>query len=138
MVGQLTFFLGLQIRQLKDRTFFSQSKYAKELVKKFSLKSSKHSRTLISTTIKFRKDAFRKGVEQMLYRSIIRSLLYLIAHRSNILFNVGACARNQENPKELDLILVKRIIRYINGTLGYILWYPYDSSFMIVRYSNAD
>ena len=47
MVGQLTFFLGLQIRQLKDRTFFSQSKYAKELVKKFSLKSSKHSRTLM-------------------------------------------------------------------------------------------
>ena len=74
----------------------------------------------------------------MLYRSMIRSLLYLTAHRSNILFNVGACARNQENPKELDLILVKRIIRYINGTLGYILWYPYDSSFMIVRYSNAD
>ena len=60
MVGELTFFLGLLIRQLKDRIFLSQSKYARELVKKFSLESTKHSMTPISTTTKLSKDAFGK------------------------------------------------------------------------------
>ena len=60
MVGELTFFLGLQIRQLKDGIFFSESKYAGELVKKFNLESNKHSRTIISTTNKLSKDTFEK------------------------------------------------------------------------------
>ena len=68
MVGEFTFFLGLQIRQLKDEIVLSQSKYAKELVKKFGLESSKHSTTPMSTTTKLSKDAFRKDVEQKLYR----------------------------------------------------------------------
>ena len=68
MVGEFTLFLGLQIRQLKYEIFLSQSKYARELVKKFGLESSKHSTTLMSTTTKLSKDAFRKDVEQKLYR----------------------------------------------------------------------
>ena len=77
MVSELSFFLGLQIRQLKDGIFISQSKYARELVKKIGLESSKHSRTPTSTTTKLSKDASRKDVEQKLYRSMIGSLLYL-------------------------------------------------------------
>ena len=63
MVGELNFFLGLQIGQLKDGIFLSQSKYARELVKKFGLEFFKHSRTPMSTTIKLSKDASRKDVE---------------------------------------------------------------------------
>ena len=64
MIGELNFFLGLQIRQLKDGIFLSQSKYAKELVKKFGLESSKHFKTPMNTTTKLSKEAFRKYVEQ--------------------------------------------------------------------------
>ena len=138
MVDELTFFVWLQIRQLNDGIFFSQSKYANKVVKKFSLESSKHSRTPMSTTTKLSKDAFGKYVKQKHYRSMIENLLYLIASHPNISFSVGACARYQENPKESHLMFVKRIIFYINRTLDYGLCNPYDSSFMIVGYSDAD
>ena len=74
MVGELTFFIGLQIRQLKYEIFLSQTKYARELAKKFSLESFKHSRTPMRTTTKLSKDTSRKDIEQKLYRSMIRSL----------------------------------------------------------------
>ncbi|KAL6312376.1 hypothetical protein AAG906_008048 [Vitis piasezkii] len=126
MVSELSFFLGLQIRQLKDGIFISQSKYARELVKKFGLESSKHSRTPTGTTAKLSKDASRKDVEQKLYRSMIGSLVYLTASRPNISFSVRAYVRYQANPKESHLMFVKRIIHYINDTLDYGLWYPYE------------
>ena len=53
MVGEQTFFLGLHIRQWKDEIFLSQSKYARELVKKIGLESSKHSKTPMNTITKF-------------------------------------------------------------------------------------
>ena len=88
MVGELTFFLRLQIRELKDKSFLSQSKYGRELVKKFNLESSKHSRTPMSTTIELSKEASRKDVKQKLYRSMIGSLLYLTMSHLNISFSV--------------------------------------------------
>ena len=124
MVSELSFFLGLQIRQLKDGIFISQSKYARELVKKFGLESSKPFRTPTGTTAKLNKDASRKDVEQKLYRSMIGSLVYLTGSRPNISFSVRAYVRYQANPKESHLMFVKRIIHYINGTLDYGLWYP--------------
>ena len=77
MVGELTIFLRLQIRKLQDGIFLSQSKHVRELVKKFGLESSKHSKTPMNTTSKLSKDTSRKDVEQEFYRSMIRSLLYL-------------------------------------------------------------
>ena len=90
------------------------------------------------TTTKLSKDAFGKDVEQKLYRNMIGSLLYLTTSCLDISFSVGACARYQSNPKESHLTTIKRIIWYINGTPDYGLWYLYDSSLMIVGYSNVD
>lgn len=72
--------------------FLSQSKYARELVKKFGLESAKHFRTPMNTTTKFCKDTYGKDVGQKLYKSIIESLLYLTVSCPNISFSVGACA----------------------------------------------
>ena len=73
-----------------------------------------------------------------LYRSIIRSLLYLTASRPDIAFSVGVCARYQAAPRESHLTTVKRIIRYINGTPNYGLWYSKDSNACLASYSDAD
>ena len=73
-----------------------------------------------------------------LYRSIIGSLLYLTTSRPDIAFSVGVCARYQAAPKESHLTVVKRIIRYVNGTLDYGLWYSKDSNACLAGYSNAD
>ena len=99
MVSELTFFLGLEIRQLNDEIFLFQSKYAKELVKKFDLESTKHSKTFMNIITNFSKGTSRKDVKQMLYRSMIGSLFYLIESCLDIFSSVEACARYQANPK---------------------------------------
>ena len=83
-------------------------------------------------------DSSRVEVSPTLYRSIIGSLLYLTASRSYIVFSVSVCARCQAAPKESHLTAVKRIIRYINGTPDYGLWYSKDSNACLAGYSDAD
>ena len=65
-----------------------------------------------------------KMVDHTLYRSMIGSLLYLTASRSDIMFSVCMYARFQANPKETHLIAVKRILRYLKHTPSIGLWYP--------------
>ena len=99
MIGKLTHFLGLQIHQQDLGIFLSQSKYAKNLVKKFGLESASFVRTPISSNVKLTVDLLGKSVDPSLYRSMIGSFLYLTASRPNISYSVGVCARYQANPK---------------------------------------
>ena len=69
---------------------------------------------------------------------MIGSLLYLTTCHLDISFSVGACARYHANPKESHLTTIKRIRCYVNGTLNYGSWYPYDSYLVVARYSNTD
>ncbi|KAK0594067.1 hypothetical protein LWI29_033342 [Acer saccharum] len=108
LVGE-RYFLGLQIRQMHDGIFITQAKYAKNLVKKFGLEKAKHCDTPMSTTLKLSKDA-----------------------------SVGLCARYQADPKESHLSSVKRIIRYVNGTSNYGIWYSFDTNASLVGFSDAD
>ena len=104
--------------------FINQAKYARELIKKFGLEDAKINKTLTATTTKFDKNEQGKNVDIKLYRSIIGSLLYLTARRPDIMFSVCLCARFQFCAKESHLITVKRIIRYLKGTIEMGLWYP--------------
>ena len=93
MVGELNYFLGLQVKQRKDEIFISQEKYAKNLVKRFGLESKKHASTPMSFSVKLSSYPAGVEVDPTLYRSIIGSLLYLTASRPDISFSVGICAR---------------------------------------------
>ena len=138
MVGELTFFLSLQVKQKKEGIFVSQEKYARNIVKKFRLDSKKHASTPMSSSTKLNVDSSRVEMSPTLYRSIIESLLYLTTSRPDIAFSIGVCARYQAAPKESHLTAVKRIIRYINETPNYGLWYSKDSNACLVGYSDAD
>ena len=138
MVGELNYFLGLQVKQRKDGIFISQEKYAKNLVKRLGLDSKKHTSAPMSSSAKLSRDAVGVEVDPTLYRSMISSLLYLTASRPDIAFSVGLCARFQAAPKESYLIAVKRIIRYINGTSDYGIWYSRDSNECLARYLDAN
>ncbi|GJW86761.1 retrovirus-related pol polyprotein from transposon TNT 1-94 [Tanacetum coccineum] len=116
MMGELNFFLGLQIKQMEDGIFFNQSKYIKEMLKKFGLKDSKPMKTPMSFDTKLTKDEECESVDSTKYRGMIGSLLYLTASRPDIMFNVCLCARFKEAPKTSHLKAVKRIFRYIKGT----------------------
>nr|GFC10155.1 hypothetical protein [Tanacetum cinerariifolium] len=111
MMGELNFFLGLQIKQMKDGIFFNQSKYIKKMLKKFGLEDSKPTKMPMSTEIKLTKDDEADSVDSSKYQGMISSLLYLTASRPDIMFSVGLCARFQENPKTTYLEAVKQIFR---------------------------
>ena len=107
MVGELTYFLGLQVKQMENEIFVNQSKYAKSLVKRFGLDSAKHVRTPMNTNAKLTIDDSGSSVDLSLYRSMISGLLYLTVSRPDICFNIGVCAKYQANPNESHLAAVK-------------------------------
>ena len=91
LVGELAYFLGLQVKKMEDSIFLSQSKYAKNIVKKFWMENASYKRTPAPTHLKLYKDEKGLSVDQSLYRSMIGSLLCLIASRLDITFVVGVC-----------------------------------------------
>jgi hypothetical protein len=113
-IGKLSFFLGLQIKQLKEDTFVCQSKYVKDILKKFGMEDPKPIKTPMTTNGHLDLGKGGKPVDLKLYRSMIGSLLYLTASRPDIMFSVCMCARFQAAPKECHLTVVKRIMRYLN------------------------
>ncbi|XP_050913651.1 uncharacterized mitochondrial protein AtMg00810 [Lathyrus oleraceus] len=137
LVGELTYFLGLQVKQMEDSIFLSQSKYARNIVKKFGMENASHKRTHAPTHLKVSKDENGVSVDQSLYRSMIGSLLYLTASRPDIAFAVGVCARYQAEPKVSHINQVKRILKYVNGTSDYGMLYTHGSGSMLTGYCDA-
>ncbi|XP_047339903.1 secreted RxLR effector protein 161-like [Impatiens glandulifera] len=138
MMGELSFILRLQVRQLEGGTFINEVKYTKELLKKFCMESCFAASTPISSSIKFDKDEDCQSVDITAYRGIIGSLLYLTASRPDILFAFGVCRRFQANPKQSHYVSAKRILKYLKGTQNVELWYPKDSNFNLISYYSAD
>ncbi|CAM8972663.1 unnamed protein product [Rhodiola kirilowii] len=99
MLGEKNYFLGLQVKQKDNGIFISQSKYAKNLIKKFDFEKASDKMTPAATHLKITKDDAGTNVDQTLYRSMIRSLLYLTTSSSDITYAVGVCARYQATPK---------------------------------------
>ncbi|GJW13847.1 retrotransposon protein, putative, ty1-copia subclass [Tanacetum coccineum] len=137
-MGELTFFLGLQVQQKQDGIFISQDKYVDEILKKFNYTDVKSATTPVDLEKPLVKDGDANDVDVYLYRSMIGSLMYLTVSRPDIMFAVCACARFQVTPKTSHLLAVKRIFRYLKGkpTLG--LWYSRDSPFELVAYTDSD
>ncbi|GKA54961.1 putative ribonuclease H-like domain-containing protein [Tanacetum coccineum] len=137
-IGELTFFLGLQVKQKEDGIFISQDKYVAEIMKKFDFASVKTANTPIENQKSLTKDEEAIDVDVHLYRSMIDSLMYLTASRPDIMFELCACSRFQVTPKTSHLYAVKRILRYLKGKPKLGLWYPRVSSFDLEAYSDND
>ncbi|GKC91407.1 putative ribonuclease H-like domain-containing protein [Tanacetum coccineum] len=114
-MGELTFFLGLQVKQKEDGIFISQDKYVTEILKKFGFSDVKTASTPMETYKPLLKDADGEDVDEHMYRSMTGSLMYLTSSRPDIMFAVCVYARFQVNPKVLHLYAVKIIFRYLKG-----------------------
>jgi hypothetical protein len=121
MMGELQFFLGLEIKQSKEGTFVHQAKYTKGIVRKFKLEDSKAMAMPMSTTTTLDVDEECEHVDQKEYRSMIGSLLYLTATRSDIQFSVCLCACFQASRRTSHQQAVKRIFRYLRHTPDFSL-----------------
>ncbi|GJS71387.1 putative ribonuclease H-like domain-containing protein [Tanacetum coccineum] len=137
-MGELSFFLGLQVQQKSDGIFISQDKYVAEILKKFDFVTVKTASTPMEPNKALIKDEEAEDVDVHLYRSMIGSLMYLTASRPDITFAVCACARFQVTPKTSHLHAVKRIFRYLKGQPKLGLWYPRDSPFDLEAFSDSD
>ena len=138
MIGELIYFLGLQIKQLKNGTFVSQGKYIKYMLKKFGMNEAKAISTPMGANGNLDSDASGNMVDQKLYQSMIGSLLYVTVSRLDVMFSVCMCARFQASPRESHLKATKRILRYLKHTQNVGLWYPKGAKFELVRYSDSN
>nr|GEU95830.1 putative ribonuclease H-like domain-containing protein [Tanacetum cinerariifolium] len=136
--GELTFFLGLQVKQKEDGIFINQDKYVADILKKFGLTKGKSASTPIDIEKPLLKDPDGEDVDVYIYISMIGSLMYLTSSRPDIMFAVCACARFQVTPKISHLHTVKRIFGYLKDKPNLGLWYPKDSPFDLVAYSDSD
>ena len=135
---ELKYFLGLQIRQNKKWIFINQAKYLRNLLKRFRFKYGKAKSSLMSLTIKLDKDEKAKEVDVKIYRGMIGSLLYLAASTLDIISSVCLHARFQSCPKESHLFTVKRIFRYLRGTIDLGLWYSEGTRIDLTCYWDAN
>ena len=101
------------------------------------MENAKQMATPVSTNCYLDKDEAGRSVDIKRYRGMIRSLHYLSASRPDIMFSVCMCARYQTNPKESHLSVIKRIMRYLLGTINLGLWYPKNYSYNLVGYSDS-
>jgi hypothetical protein len=99
MMGELAFFLGIQVKKMKQGTFVHQAKYTRDLMKKFNMTELKTVSTPMSSVALLDPDEDGETVDQREYRSMIDSLLCLTATRSDIQFTVRLCARFQACPR---------------------------------------
>ncbi|GJV19998.1 retrovirus-related pol polyprotein from transposon TNT 1-94 [Tanacetum coccineum] len=137
-MGKISFFLRLQISQNPRGILINQSKYALESLKKYGFDSCDPVDTPMVEKSKLDEDKEGKVVDLSHYHGMIGTLLYLTASRPDLQFAICMCARYQARPTEKHLHAVKRIFRYLKGTVNRGLWYPKDSSIALTAFADAD
>jgi hypothetical protein len=138
MMGELTFFLGIQVKQTKEGTFVHQAKYTKGLIKKFAMVGAKPVSTPMSKMTPLDPDEDGEAANQREYKSMIGSLLYLMVTRLGIQFAVCLCARFQASPRTLHHQAVQRIFKFLKQTLEFGIWYSASSLLDLIGFLDAD
>nr|GEY23071.1 hypothetical protein [Tanacetum cinerariifolium] len=137
MMGEMTFFLGLQVNQSPSGIFINQSNYVNEILK-YGLNTCDIIGTPMDIKDKLDLDQIRTPVDATKYHSMIGVLLYLTLSRPDIVHATCVCARNQAQPTKKYLKEVKRIFRYLRGTVNMGLWYTKDSGFELTGFLDVD
>ncbi|GJV06608.1 putative ribonuclease H-like domain-containing protein [Tanacetum coccineum] len=138
MMGQMSFFLGLQVSQSPGGIFINQAKYALETLKKYGMDLSDPVDTPMVDRLKLDEDLMGTPVDQTRFRGMVGSLMYLTASRPDLVFAVCMCARYQAKPTKKHFEAIKRVFRYLKGTIHMGLWYPKDNAMSLTAYADAD
>ncbi|GJZ67603.1 retrovirus-related pol polyprotein from transposon TNT 1-94 [Tanacetum coccineum] len=134
IMGKMTFFLGLQVNQSPCGIFINKSNYVLEILKKYGIETCDPIGTPIEIKDKLDLDQNGTLVDATKYHSMIGALMYLTSSRSDIVHATCLCAQYQDKPTEKHLKEVKRIFRYLWGTVNMGLWYTKDSGFELTGF----
>ena len=137
-LGEMAYFLGMEIKQKNGEVFIYQKKYAKEILKKFRMDECKSVDTPMCQKKKLSKEDEAKKVDETLYRSLIGCLMYLTATRPDILHAVSLLSRFLNCATETHLIAAKRVLRYVRGTLDYGIRFCANQDCVLQGYSDSD
>nr|GEU31183.1 hypothetical protein [Tanacetum cinerariifolium] len=136
--GKNLIFLRLTDFSKSQRHLYQPSKYAFESLKKYGFESCDPVDTLMVEKSKLDEDKEGKTVDPLHYRGMIGTLLYLTASKPHLQFAICVCAQYQARPTKKHVHVVKRIFRYLRGTVHRGLWYPKDSSVVLTAFADAD
>jgi len=137
-LGLMNYFLGIKVKQQEDDIFFSQKKYIEALLKKFKMYDCKPVTTLLVVNEKLQKDDGAHEANASRYRSLIGSLLYLIATRPDIMYATSLLSRFVQKRVQINYGVGKRILRYLQGTKEFGIWYKTMTNSRIIGYTDSD
>ena len=138
-MGLMSYYLGMEVKQMKDGIFISQEGYAKTILKKFNMSDCKPVSTPMEVGIKLSKvEEDSENVDPTMFKSLMGSLRYLTCTRPDILFAVGLVSRFMEKPTMSHMKAAKRILRYLRGTLDCGIFYSSSQDLNLVGYCDSD
>ena len=137
-LGNMIYFLGLEVMQRIDGIFLCQKKYALEMLQRFGMDKSNSVQTPIVPGVKLTKDDTGAKVDKTYYKQIVGSLMYLTSTRPDMMFVVNLISRYMENPTELHLLAAKRVLRYLKGTTEFGIFYKKGGNKEFLAYTDSD
>ncbi|GAU45883.1 hypothetical protein TSUD_401080, partial [Trifolium subterraneum] len=123
-LGYMTYFLGIEFHRTDQGILMHQTRYAKEILKKFEMGKCNSALSPAEPRLQLSKSTEEEDVDPTSYRQLIGSLRYLCNTRPNLAYSVGIVSRFMDKPKSSHLIAVKRILRYVKGTIDYGVFFP--------------
>ena len=137
-LGEMSYFLGMEVQQNQRGIFICQQKYAKEILKKFKMEERKSMTTSMNLKEKFCKEDGADKVDDAIYRSLIGCLMYLTATKPDIMHVVSLLSRFMHCASEVHFKAAKRVVRYIKGTLSYGIQFSRIENFELQGYADSD
>ncbi|XP_048491166.1 uncharacterized mitochondrial protein AtMg00810-like [Beta vulgaris subsp. vulgaris] len=137
-LGELKHFLGLEVERTKDGIFLCQQKYARDLLEKYGMLDCKPMSTPMEVNARLCSVEGKDLEDVTMYRQLVGSLIYLTLSRPDIAYAVSVISRFMQKPMKRHLEAVRRILRYVKGTIDYGILYRNDKEFEVVGYCDAD
>lgn len=137
-MGKMKYFLGIEVMQFDGGIFVSQKKYVKEVLKRFGMSESNAVLNPIVPGFKIHRDDDGVKVDGSLFKQLVGSMIYLTATRPDVMYTVSLVSRYMSEPTELHLTAAKRILRYLQGTIGYGILYQKGGNQELVGYTDSD
>jgi hypothetical protein len=139
-LGKMKYFLGIEVIQLEKGIFIHQQKYAAEVLNRFGMENCNKVCIPIVPGCKLIKNENGKTCDARQYKQMVGSLMYLLATRPDLAYSVCLVARFMDRPTEMHFAAIKRIMRYVKGTLDYGIMYKHvtDVSLKLQGWSDSD
>jgi hypothetical protein len=137
-LGEMSYFLGMEVQQNHRGIFIGQQKYAKEILRKFKVEECKSMNTPMNLKEKLCKEDGADKVDEAIYRSLIGCLMYLTTTRPDIMHVISLLSRFMHCASEVHFKAAKRTVRYITGTLSYGIQFSCIENFELQGYADSD